>query len=119
NLKSSRNSRFPYSEAAAAQSTAFRSNAAIPAPVVFLIIVKESTMSTIERLHAPISDLSRPRISTVVPDDEKDAIALRQRVVGSSFFWPIQLLPAQRREAMYALYAFCRELHDIADGEAS
>ena len=76
-------------------------------------------MSTIERLHAPISDLSRPRISTVVPDGEKDAIIFRQRVAGSSLFWPIQLLPAQRREAMYALYAFCRELHDIADGEAS
>jgi phytoene/squalene synthetase len=35
------------------------------------------------------------------------------------FFWPIQLLPVQRREAMYALYAFCREVGDIADGEAS
>jgi presqualene diphosphate synthase len=31
----------------------------------------------------------------------------------------MQLLPVRRREAMYALYAFCREVHDIADGEAS
>ena len=52
-------------------------------------------------------------------DDKDDTNALCRRVVGSSFFWPMQLLPAQRREAMYALYAFCRELHDIADGEAS
>jgi phytoene synthase len=31
----------------------------------------------------------------------------------------MQLLPVRRREAMYALYAFCREVDDIADGEAS
>jgi phytoene/squalene synthetase len=31
----------------------------------------------------------------------------------------MQLLPVQRREAMYALYAFCREVGDIADGKAS
>jgi phytoene synthase len=31
----------------------------------------------------------------------------------------MQLLPYQRREAMYALYAFCREVDDIADGDAS
>jgi len=31
----------------------------------------------------------------------------------------MQLLPARRREAICALCAFCRELDDIADGEAS
>jgi hypothetical protein len=41
-------------------------------------------MSTIERLYAPISDRSRPRISTVVPDGKEDAIALRQRVAAVS-----------------------------------
>jgi phytoene/squalene synthetase len=37
----------------------------------------------------------------------------------SWFLWPMQLLPIRRREAMYALYDFCREVDDIADGEAS
>jgi phytoene synthase len=31
----------------------------------------------------------------------------------------MQLLPRQRRKAMCALYAFCREVDDIADGDAS
>jgi phytoene synthase len=31
----------------------------------------------------------------------------------------MRLLPAPRREAIYALYAFCRELDDIEDGKAS
>ena len=31
----------------------------------------------------------------------------------------MQLLPIRRREAMYALYAFCREVDEVADGEAS
>jgi phytoene synthase len=30
----------------------------------------------------------------------------------------MQLLPYQRREAMYALYALCRKVDDIADGDA-
>jgi phytoene synthase len=31
----------------------------------------------------------------------------------------MQLLPQQRRKTMYALYAFCRDVDDIADGVAS
>jgi phytoene synthase len=76
-------------------------------------------MSTIEHLHAPISDRPRPRTSAVLSNDKDDTHALCRRVVGSSFFWLMQLLPARRREAMHALYAFCHELDDIADGEAS
>lgn len=33
----------------------------------------------------------------------------------TSFFWAMRLLPAARREAMFAIYAFCREVDDIAD----
>lgn len=36
--------------------------------------------------------------------------------VGSSFYWAMRLLPAERRQAMFALYAYCRGLDDIADG---
>ena len=36
---------------------------------------------------------------------------------GTSFYWAMRLLPRERREAMYAVYAFCREVDDIADGE--
>lgn len=34
----------------------------------------------------------------------------------SSFFLPFLFLTPQRRSAMYALYAFCREVDDIVDG---
>ena len=47
------------------------------------------------------------------------AINLHLRAAGSSFFWAMQLIPFRRREAMYALYAFCREVDDIADGDVS
>ena len=36
---------------------------------------------------------------------------------GTSFYWAMRLLPAPRREAMYAIYAFCREVDDIADSD--
>jgi len=34
---------------------------------------------------------------------------------GTSFYWAMRLLPRRKREAMYAVYAFCREVDDIAD----
>ena len=34
---------------------------------------------------------------------------------GTSFFWAMRLLPRARRDAMFAIYAFCREVDDIAD----
>ncbi|NQV55538.1 MAG: presqualene diphosphate synthase HpnD [Rhodospirillales bacterium] len=36
---------------------------------------------------------------------------------GSSFYWAMRLLPRYKRSAMYAIYAFCREVDDIADGD--
>jgi phytoene synthase len=34
---------------------------------------------------------------------------------GSSFSLGMRILPAPRRQAMYAIYAFCREVDDVAD----
>jgi len=48
-------------------------------------------------------------------DDPKQYVAAVTRASGSSFFLPMMLLPRPRREAMLALYAFCRETDDVAD----
>ncbi|MCK5275959.1 MAG: presqualene diphosphate synthase HpnD [Alphaproteobacteria bacterium] len=51
---------------------------------------------------------------------EKSATVEVRRIVedaGTSFYWAMRLLPAERRDAMFAVYAFCREVDDIADGE--
>jgi phytoene synthase len=37
------------------------------------------------------------------------------RASGTSFYWAMRLLPAEKRQAMFAVYAFCREVDDIAD----
>lgn len=37
----------------------------------------------------------------------------------SSFYWAMRLLPHTRRQAMFALYGYCRMLDDIADGDGS
>ncbi len=34
---------------------------------------------------------------------------------GTSFLWGMRVLPKPRREAMFAIYAFCREVDDVAD----
>lgn len=37
---------------------------------------------------------------------------------GTSFFWSMRLLPKAKRNAMYTIYAFCRHIDDIVDGDA-
>ena len=76
-------------------------------------------MTIVEHLYAPISVRPGPDATIDAPDTRENAIAPRRRAVGSWFFWAMQLLPAQRRKVMRALYAFCREVDVIADGEAS
>jgi presqualene diphosphate synthase len=52
-----------------------------------------------------------------MPDDARLRETIRQRVeaAGTSFYWAMRLLPAERRNGMYAVYVFCREVDDIAD----
>jgi phytoene synthase len=46
-------------------------------------------------------------------------VRARVRASGSSFTAGMIALPAERRDAMFALYAFCREVDDIADEGAT
>ncbi|RVU21483.1 presqualene diphosphate synthase HpnD [Methylobacterium oryzihabitans] len=43
------------------------------------------------------------------------AEAPAQPAAGSSFYTAMRLLPAAQRDAMYAVYAFCRAVDDVAD----
>jgi phytoene synthase len=46
--------------------------------------------------------------------------AIQQKVAGSSFYSAMRLMPKADRDAMFAIYAFCRAVDDIADdGEGS
>ena len=36
---------------------------------------------------------------------------------GTSFFWSMRFLPTAQRNAMYTIYAFCRHIDDIVDGD--
>lgn len=43
--------------------------------------------------------------------------ALQAQVSGSSFYAGMRILPREEREAMYAIYGFCRIVDDIADDQ--
>ncbi len=47
------------------------------------------------------------------------AVTSLVRAAGTSFYRGMRVLPPDRRFAMYAIYAFCRIVDDIADGEAA
>ena len=58
--------------------------------------------------------MSAPETSSAV-----EAWALVESIVrrsGTSFYWAMRWLPENKRQAMYGIYAFCREVDDIADG---
>jgi squalene synthase HpnD len=49
---------------------------------------------------------------------EAQALAHARRMVdrsGTSFRWSMKVLPPEQRDAMYAVYAFCREVDDVVD----
>lgn len=50
---------------------------------------------------------------------DMDEVHARVRTAGSSFYWAMRLVPRPRRLALYAIYAFCRDVDDIADGDLS
>jgi presqualene diphosphate synthase len=43
------------------------------------------------------------------------ARAVQKKASGSSFYMAMRLMPAEERDAMFAIYAFCRKVDDIAD----
>ena len=46
-------------------------------------------------------------------------VAAIVRNSGTSFYWAMRILPVKKRDAIYAVYAFCREVDDIADNPGS
>lgn len=55
--------------------------------------------------------------SAAVPLDagDRDHVEHLVRRSGTSFFWAMRFLPPEKRNAMFAVYAFCRIVDDIAD----
>lgn len=43
------------------------------------------------------------------------AKAVKKKASGSSFYIAMRLMPTEERDAMFAIYAFCRKVDDIAD----
>ena len=50
-----------------------------------------------------------------MPLNDKLEIEKNVKKSGSSFYWGMKLLPEEKRRAMFSIYAFCREVDDIAD----
>lgn len=62
--------------------------------------------------HRPVSGARGPA------EDGADPWAHVHRVVaqsGTSFLWGMRVQAAERRRAVYAIYAFCREVDDVGD----
>ncbi len=52
---------------------------------------------------------------TDMMDTAPEIQAVQQKASGSSFYSAMRILPKAEREAMFAIYAFCRAVDDIAD----
>ena len=77
---------------------------------------------------APAGGGDRPAPGKMIspsPVDDRSGASLGEQVhaivvnASTSFFWAMRLLPKPKREAMFAVYAYCRAVDDIADGDAA
>ena len=61
------------------------------------------------------------RVPTPLGAEPEDLAVVEAKVkaAGTSFYQGMRVLPPDRRHAMYAIYAFCRIVDDIADDEGS
>lgn len=57
-------------------------------------------------------------LDRTAPSAAPDMKALEAQVSGSSFYTAMRLMPGAERAGMYAIYAFCRQVDDIADDGA-
>src|SRR5579872_3338652 len=59
----------------------------------------------------------RPRMSVLVQPTREERADIKAQVTAAhtSFYWAMRFLPKPRREAMFAIYAFCRAVDDIVD----
>lgn len=58
-----------------------------------------------------------PETPAETPAEARAAVRARVEAAGTSFYWAMRVLPEARRDAMFAIYAFCREVDDIADSD--
>jgi presqualene diphosphate synthase len=64
-----------------------------------------------------MSEAALQAVPDLIDDDAlRETIRHRVEAAGTSFYWAMRMLPKDRRNGMYAVYAFCREVDDIADG---
>jgi presqualene diphosphate synthase len=61
-----------------------------------------------------VNDVTIPRVA----QSDLDAVEAVVRTSGTSFYRGMRILPSDRRHAMYAIYAFCRMVDDIADDDS-
>jgi squalene synthase HpnD len=62
--------------------------------------------------------ITKTKPNSQLDDQVLDPVVHVEAIVrqsGTSFFWAMRRLPLEKRQAMYAIYAFCREVDDIAD----
>jgi len=69
-------------------------------------------------IHSDMEDSRTPPAVTVDTEALKHVETVVRRA-GTSFYWAMRRLPEAKQQAMFGIYAFCREVDDIADGRAS
>jgi phytoene synthase len=64
-----------------------------------------------------MANQTQTALSVPISASEASNIAKAVRDASTSFYWAMRLLPKAQRQAMFAVYAFCREVDDIVDSE--
>ncbi len=63
-------------------------------------------------VHEPL-----PLVPDLPAEPPEAYVEAMVRRAGTSFFWAMRRLDEERRQGVFAVYAFCRDVDDIADGD--
>jgi squalene synthase HpnD len=65
--------------------------------------------------RGPSRRTARDDVSSAATEADRAHVLHVVQAAGSSFYGAMRTLPREQRDAMFAIYAFCREIDDIAD----
>ena len=61
--------------------------------------------------------MSRGHVPLPAKDDAARQVERLVRDTGTSFYWAMRFQPREKKKAIFAVYAFCRAVDDVADSD--
>ncbi len=83
------------------------------------VLQEKVKLTTLEKIRCIAKGITRILFAKTKDTESQKYVRNLVEGAGTSFYWAMRFLPKNKRHAMYAIYSFCSEIDDIADGHSS